>query len=68
MELYVGRDKGAIIVREYDQHVLLPLLVVVSKHLNLGCVEGPPPSTPINDDSLWEPKVCGGPSSFNTHR
>jgi hypothetical protein len=39
-------------VEEYDQHVLLPLLVVVSKHLNLGCVEGPP-STPIIDDSLW---------------
>jgi len=40
-------------VEEYDQHVLLPLSVLVSKHLNLGCVEGPPPSTPINDDSLW---------------
>jgi len=37
----------------YDQHVLLPLLVVVSKHLNPRHVEGPPPSTPINDDSLW---------------
>jgi hypothetical protein len=50
---YVGRNRSAIVVEEYDQHVLLPLLVVVSKHLNLGCVEGPPPSTPINDDSLW---------------
>jgi hypothetical protein len=37
----------------WNQHVLLPFLVVVSKHLNLGHVEGPPPSTPINDDSLW---------------
>ncbi len=26
---------------------------MVSKHLNPGCVEGPPPLTPINDDSLW---------------
>ncbi len=50
---YVSWDRGAIIVEEYDQHVLLPLLVIVSKHLNLGCVEGLPPSTPINDDSLW---------------
>ncbi len=40
-------------MEEYDQHVLLPLSMVVSKHLNLGCVEGPPPSTPINDDSSW---------------
>jgi hypothetical protein len=30
----------------------LPLLVVVSKHLNPWCVEGPPPFTPINDDPL----------------
>jgi hypothetical protein len=27
--------------------------VVVSKHLNPGHVEDPPPSAPINDDSLW---------------
>jgi hypothetical protein len=31
---YVGRDRGAIVVEEYDQDVLLALLVVVSKHLN----------------------------------
>jgi hypothetical protein len=40
-------------VEEYGQHVLLPLLVVVFKHLNPWCVEGPPPPTPINDDSSW---------------
>jgi hypothetical protein len=39
-------------VEEYDQHVLLPLLVVVSKHLNPRCMESPP-LAPINDDSLW---------------
>jgi hypothetical protein len=49
---YVGRDRGVIVVEEYDQHVLLLLLVVVSKHFNPRCVEDPPPSTPINDDSL----------------
>jgi hypothetical protein len=39
-------------VEEYDQHVLLPLLVVISKHLKPRSVEGLS-STPINDDSLW---------------
>jgi hypothetical protein len=27
--------------------------MVVSKHLNPRHVEDPPPSAPINDDSLW---------------
>ncbi len=31
---YVGRDKTATIVEEYDRQVLMLLLVVVSKHLN----------------------------------
>jgi hypothetical protein len=44
---YVSQNKVATIVEKYDQHVLLPFLVVVSKHLNLGCMEGPPPSTPL---------------------
>jgi hypothetical protein len=32
---YVGRDLVTTIVEEFDQQVLMPLLVVVSKHLNL---------------------------------
>jgi hypothetical protein len=59
---YVSQNKVATIVEEYDWHVLLPLLVVVSKYLNLGRMEGPPP-TPIN-----EPRAHGRPSSFNTHQ
>jgi hypothetical protein len=50
---YVSRNKVATIMEEFDRHVLLPLLVVVSKYLNLGCMEGPLPSIPINDESLW---------------
>jgi hypothetical protein len=50
---YISQNKVGTFVEKYDQHVLLPLLVVVSKHLNLGDVKGPPPLAPINDDSLW---------------
>jgi hypothetical protein len=50
---YVSQNKATTFVKKYDQHVLLPLLVVVCKHLNLGDVEGPPPLAPINVDSLW---------------
>jgi len=39
--------------------------VVISKHLNLGCVEGPPPSTPINDDSLWEVTISIEENDFS---
>jgi len=48
----VSRDTIATIVKEYDQQVLLPLLVVVSKHLNLGNVKNLPPLIAISDDSL----------------
>lgn len=50
---YVGIDKIATIVDEYDHQVLMPLLVVVSKHLNLGNVEIFSPSGAIVNDSLW---------------
>jgi hypothetical protein len=45
-------------VEEYDQQVLMPLLVVASKYLNLGNVENLPLLTSIVNDSLW------GVSSF----
>jgi hypothetical protein len=50
---YVGKDKTTTIVEEYDHQVLVPLLVVVSKHLNLGNVENLPRLTTIANDSLW---------------
>jgi hypothetical protein len=36
---YVGKDKTTATVEEYDHQVLMPLLVVISKHLNFGNVE-----------------------------
>jgi hypothetical protein len=41
-------DKNATIVEKYDQQILMPLLVVVFKHLNLGNVE----NLTIVDESL----------------
>jgi len=48
---YVDKDKTTTIVEEYDHQVLMPLLVVVSKHLNLGNVENLPPLATIANDS-----------------
>jgi hypothetical protein len=45
-------------VEEYDQQLLMPLLVVVFKYLNLGNVENLFLLTTIANDSLW------GVSSF----
>jgi len=50
---YVGRDKVITIVEKFDQQVLMPLLVVVSKHLNSRKVENLFPSITIIDDFLW---------------
>jgi hypothetical protein len=50
---YVGWDKVATIVEEFDQQVLMPFLVVASKHLNPRNVENLLPSIAIIDDSLW---------------
>jgi hypothetical protein len=50
---YVGMDKTTTIVEKYDHQVLMSLLVVVSKHLNLGNVENLPPLAAIANDSLW---------------
>jgi len=50
---YVDRDKVTTIVEKFDQQVLMPLLVVVSKHLNLRKVENLFPSTTVIDDFLW---------------
>jgi len=50
---YVGRDKVITIVEKFDQQVLMPLLVVVSKHLNPRKVENLFPSITIIDDFLW---------------
>jgi hypothetical protein len=49
----------------WNQHVLLPFLVVVSKHLNPRHVEGPHPLAPINDDSLWEHAASTKEVSFS---
>jgi hypothetical protein len=51
---YVGKDKTLIVVEEYDKQVILPLVVKVSKYLNLGHEESPPPLALRNDDYLWE--------------
>jgi hypothetical protein len=40
-------------VEEYDQQLLMPLLVVVFKYLNLGNVESLFLLTTIANDSLW---------------
>jgi hypothetical protein len=32
---YVGKDKTLIVVEEYDKQVIVPLVVKVSKYLNL---------------------------------
>lgn len=50
---YMGRDKTLIVVEEYDKQVIVPLLVKVSKYLNLGHEESPPPLALSNDDYLW---------------
>jgi hypothetical protein len=50
---YMGRDRTITIAEKYDQQVLVPILVKVSKYLNHGHVESPPPFTPNNDDFLW---------------
>jgi len=50
---YVSMDTTTTIVEEYDHQVLMPLLVVVSKHLNLGNVENLLPLAAIANDSLW---------------
>jgi hypothetical protein len=49
----VSKDKIATIVEKYDHQVLMPLLVMVSKHLNLGNVENLPPLIAITNDSVW---------------
>ncbi len=49
----MGRDKTLIVVEEYDKQVTVPLLVKVSKYLNLGHEESPPPLALKNDDYLW---------------
>ncbi len=50
---YMGRDRTTTIVGKYDQQVLVPILVKVSKYLNHGHEESPPPFAPNNDDFLW---------------
>ncbi len=49
---YMGRDRTITIVEKYDQQVLVPILVKVSKYLNHGHEESPPPFAPNNDDFL----------------
>jgi hypothetical protein len=50
--VYVGGNKTKIVVKKYDKHFFIPLLMKVFKHLNTESKPNPTLSTFGIDDSL----------------